>query len=1249
MRGLTNQRGEFLITTLPVADLGVTPTAQPLVFPHYADGGGWTTEFMFVNPTDSTMSGKIRFFGDVAVASLPDSISSTSAFRIYDYNIPPRSSRRLVTGGQGSQSVSSWVQVTPSAGSVSPSGLAVFSFRQGGNTLAEAGVPVVSGGTAFRIYAETEGNFDGGQHGAIQTGVAIANLASTPATVRLELAALDGTPSTVTGTLVIQGNSQTAKFLNQFQGLESLPPGFRGILRIVSTGSTPVSVLGLRARYNERGDLLVATLPPVNESVPSAASELIFPHLADAGGYTTQVILMSSSGTQASSGTIRFVAPTGLDLSLPLVRLAAGRLLESGRQVIPAATGGTITLPSGVNVKVPGGLLKSDQEVTVSVFTEMPRQTPGGLFSSIGNSVSLTFAKGAINQALSSNLTVDGLAQSLGNVEVNLGTSSLPADPGSYVPIAEILPPGSANTGGVYVGLPSSSPGVAVIPGSTLAIFAAGADSVPVTVNVGDVTYNPLLQRYPSDYGPRVLEPITNRWLNMVNPTTPIRRGVKTCVLVHGMNSNVENAFSEGSNCGGNIGTANGCEQVLGFNYDWTKGIGESGLALASFINGLKRDYGINDVVLEAHSEGTAVSLAAGGQTAPGLISHFVSLGGPLMGTPAASGGVQVLMTLLAHGLTGCPTCGPLKYPDASLRRILETVAPFLLDLTTESATTGHLFEARTAFVRNNPNVPTTVVAGTRGVMLDFTDLYGSGLQLNALESAVNLWLFGLEKQDTLISLSSALGMGSGLKTTGREFVHNLRHTELECSEDVIAEVGRSVKLAAAPVVPPAVGPPVLAVSPPTLPFTAFEGGLASPTSQSFTIENTGATQSTLTYTASASAAWIRISGPLGELKGGQSASMDVSVVTAGLPVGTSSGLITVSAPGLSSKTIAVTLTIRPRDTIAATLSVTPLTMAFSVTEGAAAPAAQTMEVRNTGPVGSILAFTVTSSSPSWLSATGSTAALAANGASTFTVNVNPTGLLAGITTATINVVENVTNVTSKVTVTLTVLGREALLSVTPIDLPFAATAGSAAPAGKPVTVRNAGVAGSTLTFRVESSASWLSATGSTSPLAANATSTFNIAANHAGLAAGTYTGKVTFTNTATNASQAVAVTLTVSPAPATGSGLTGTWTGTWTRRPSGFCDTFTNNITWTLTQTGNLVSGSFVHVVAVASDNDFCPNPVGTRTTGLLVGGSVSATTFEIFTEGGTRFVGTISGTTITGTTPFSGIGTGSFTVTKR
>ncbi len=51
LRGFINERSDFLLTTLPVADLA-SPTTADIVFPHFADGGGWTTQVVLVNPTD---------------------------------------------------------------------------------------------------------------------------------------------------------------------------------------------------------------------------------------------------------------------------------------------------------------------------------------------------------------------------------------------------------------------------------------------------------------------------------------------------------------------------------------------------------------------------------------------------------------------------------------------------------------------------------------------------------------------------------------------------------------------------------------------------------------------------------------------------------------------------------------------------------------------------------------------------------------------------------------------------------------------------------------------------------------------------------------------------------------------------------------------------------------------------------------------------------------------------------------------
>ena len=58
LRGLVNKRSEFLMTTLPLADLEELSTATTF-FPIVADGGGWSTQFALVNPSDGRITGTI--------------------------------------------------------------------------------------------------------------------------------------------------------------------------------------------------------------------------------------------------------------------------------------------------------------------------------------------------------------------------------------------------------------------------------------------------------------------------------------------------------------------------------------------------------------------------------------------------------------------------------------------------------------------------------------------------------------------------------------------------------------------------------------------------------------------------------------------------------------------------------------------------------------------------------------------------------------------------------------------------------------------------------------------------------------------------------------------------------------------------------------------------------------------------------------------------------------------------------------
>jgi hypothetical protein len=114
----------------------------------------------------------------------------------------------------------------------------------------------------------------------------------------------------------VPANGQAAMFLGQIPAFAALPNPFSGVLRISTSSTSGVSVVGLRGRYNERGDFLITTTQPTLESGPSSTGEQFFPHLAAGGGYITQFILFNGATDQSSSGSLRFFSQSGQTLNL---------------------------------------------------------------------------------------------------------------------------------------------------------------------------------------------------------------------------------------------------------------------------------------------------------------------------------------------------------------------------------------------------------------------------------------------------------------------------------------------------------------------------------------------------------------------------------------------------------------------------------------------------------------------------------------------------------------------------------------------------------------------------------------------------------------------------------------------------------------------------------------------------------------------------------------------------------------------
>jgi hypothetical protein len=305
LRSLTNEQDDFLITTLPVIDLSKGAATGTQVIPHFAVAEGWATQIILVNPTDTAQTGTVQFLGPAgtAVTVNIDGAASSSA----SYTVPPRTSRKFVVSAAATALTVGSVRIVPANAGPVPTPLVAFAYKPGAFTLSEAGVPV-SMGTAFRMYVEAS------TAPPIESGFAIANTTSSPATVTLELLTLNGAPVATSAPVVLPASGQKVGFLSDF--FPGLQRPFQGILR-VST-STVISVVALRSRYNERGDFLITTTPPTLETATPSTAPRSFPDFVNGEGWTTQFVLYSGTIGQTATGIVRFYKQDGTALPVTL-------------------------------------------------------------------------------------------------------------------------------------------------------------------------------------------------------------------------------------------------------------------------------------------------------------------------------------------------------------------------------------------------------------------------------------------------------------------------------------------------------------------------------------------------------------------------------------------------------------------------------------------------------------------------------------------------------------------------------------------------------------------------------------------------------------------------------------------------------------------------------------------------------------------------------------------------------------------
>ena len=332
LRESRNGRNESLYTTLPVANLA-SVARDPVVFPHIAAGGEYTTQIVLINRSASAISGQVRLFANDGRPLPLDSGGTTASDFAYQIEANGVYRREL---GNSQGLVVGYAVATPAA-SDAPAGTAIFQFKRGGQIVTEAGVASTSGTALARIFVDQAGS---------RTGVAIANTNNAAANLNLTLMDRFGSEEARTDR-TIPANGHEAYFVDEI--FAGLPAGFTGLLEIRS--SLPVSPITLKVAANPRGDNILTTLPVADLNSIRTATTIIFPQIAFGSGFSTRLIFINSDRTNAASGRMQFYGDSGTPLSLFMSGIQSSQFdyrFSGGasRQFLP----GNTATPAGITL-----------------------------------------------------------------------------------------------------------------------------------------------------------------------------------------------------------------------------------------------------------------------------------------------------------------------------------------------------------------------------------------------------------------------------------------------------------------------------------------------------------------------------------------------------------------------------------------------------------------------------------------------------------------------------------------------------------------------------------------------------------------------------------------------------------------------------------------------------------------------------------------------------------------------------------
>jgi hypothetical protein len=255
-----------------------------------------------MNTSGGLKTGRLNIFADDG-AALPVRQLDGATDWSFAYSILPGGAYVFQTDASPADVKVGWVELTPGDGMPAPAAAGIFRYSRNGILLTETGIPPATLTTHARMFVDLSGGHD--------TGLAIANPRNTPLGVSLTAFQTNGINPVGENTwpLLLRGHGHTAAFVDQL--ISRLPAGFRGVLDIV--GDSPFAALTLRSLVNERSDFLLTTFP-VADMNQAAPFPIIFPQIADGGGYRTEFIFLGAG--QSGSARVEFFGDDGTPVAI---------------------------------------------------------------------------------------------------------------------------------------------------------------------------------------------------------------------------------------------------------------------------------------------------------------------------------------------------------------------------------------------------------------------------------------------------------------------------------------------------------------------------------------------------------------------------------------------------------------------------------------------------------------------------------------------------------------------------------------------------------------------------------------------------------------------------------------------------------------------------------------------------------------------------------------------------------------------